>query len=118
MEQKVVSQQIEIFGQVYSIRSASDPESIREVAALVDKRMREVAEQVPMIDLAKIAILAALNIADELRQYRTKAEEGDPGRFAIRAGRLVERLDEILKSSPPGRTDVRSREKLGTLRGT
>ncbi|MCG3193417.1 MAG: Cell division protein ZapA [Thermoanaerobaculia bacterium] len=117
MEQQVVSQQVEIFGQVFSIRSSSDPEAVREVAAYVDKRMREVAEETPAVDLAKIAILAALNISDELRQYRTKAQEGDPGRFADRAGRLVERLDEILKSSPSGGPSFRTREKSGTLRG-
>ena len=52
------------------------------------------------IDAAKIAILTALNISDEFHQYRSKSgSEGDPGRLAKRATRLVEKLDEILKTS-------------------
>ena len=108
--------QVEIFGQTYSVRADGDPTYIRELAAFVDRKMREVSEHAPSVDHAKIAILAALNISDEFHQFRSKALEGDPGRFAGRASRLVEKLDEILKTSPRG-NPARATEVLGTLRG-
>lgn len=110
--------QVEIFGQTYSVRAAGDTDYIRELSSYVDRKMREVAEHAPTVDATKIAILAALNISDEYHQFRTKANEGDPGRFAARATRLVERLDEILKASPPGGPPRPATESIGTLRGT
>ncbi|MBL8112619.1 MAG: cell division protein ZapA [Acidobacteria bacterium] len=107
--------QVEIFGQTYSVRAAGDPAYIEELAQFVDKRMREVADHAPTVDTTKIAILTALNISDEFHQFRSKAQEGDPGRFAQRASRLVERLDEILKTVPRGSSP--GPEMVGTLRG-
>jgi len=119
MERKPNAIQVEIFGQTYSVRADGDPEYIQELASFVDRKMREVAEHAPTVDIAKIAILAALNISDEFHQFRSRAHEGDPGRFATRANRLVEKLDEILKTSSrgiPGK-GIGSNEVLGTLRG-
>ncbi|KAA0252837.1 cell division protein ZapA [Acidobacteria bacterium ACD] len=110
--------QVEIFGQTYSVRAVGDTEYIRELSAFVDRKMREVADHAPTVDATKIAILAALNISDEYHQFRTKAEEGDPGRFAVRATRLVERLDEILKAAPPVGVPQPATESIGALRGT
>ena len=104
--------QVEIFGQTYSVRAAGDPGYIQELAAFVDGKMREVAEHAPTIDATKIAILTALNISDEFHQFRAHATESDPGRFEKRAGRLVEKLDEILKASSRGNAEM-----IGTLRG-
>ncbi len=104
--------QVEIFGQTYSVRAAGDPGYIQELAAFVDGKMREVAEHAPTIDATKIAILTALNISDEFHQFRARANESDPGRFEKRAGRLVEKLDEILKASSRGNAEM-----IGTLRG-
>ena len=67
-----VTTDVEIFGSVYHVRGDDDPEHLREVAALVDRRMREVAEKVTTVDTARIAILAALNIADEFFRCRAK----------------------------------------------
>jgi len=68
--------QVEIFGTVYPVRGNDDPEYLQELAATVDRTMREIAEQVATVDTAKIAILAALNLADEL--YRAKgSQEGE-----------------------------------------
>ena len=115
MEKKPSVVQVDIFGQTYSVRAAGDPDYIRELASFVDKKMREVSEHAPTVDAAKIAILTALNISDEFYQFRTK-QEGDPGRLAKRASRLVERLDEILKTSP-GSPAAAGTELIGTLRG-
>ena len=115
MEKKPSVVQVDIFGQTYSVRAAGEPDYIRELASFVDKKMREVSEHAPTVDAAKIAILTALNISDEFYQFRTK-QEGDPGRLAKRASRLVERLDEILKTSP-GAPVAAGTELIGTLRG-
>jgi cell division protein ZapA (FtsZ GTPase activity inhibitor) len=64
--------QVEIFGQTYSIKVANDPEYIRELAAFVDGRMREVQKGTGTSDVYRIAILTALNITDELHRLRSQ----------------------------------------------
>ena len=117
MEKKSGVTQVEIFGQTYSVRAAGDPTYIKELASFVDRKMREVSEHAPTVDSAKIAILTALNISDEFYQFQAKALEGDPGRLAKRATRLVEKLDEILKTSSRGIPARAGNESIGTLRG-
>lgn len=117
MEEKPTVTQVEIFGQTYSVRAAGDPEYVRELASFVDRKMTEVSRHAPTVDATKIAILTALNISDEFHQYRTKAEAGDPGRFATRAGRLVEKLDQILSAVPQVAPAGAGTESSGSLRG-
>ena len=81
------STSVEIFGQTYNVRGDGDPDYLMELARLVDTRMREVAGQVATVDPMKIAILAALNIADEFSRYRKKREDA--------AGIWIERTEEI-----------------------
>ena len=109
--------QVEIFGQTYSVRAAGDPAYIKELASFVDKKMREVSDHAPTVDATKIAILSALNISDEFYQFRSKLQEGDPGRFAQRAKGLVDKLDEILKTSSRATPAPAGKESTGTLRG-
>jgi len=66
--------QVEIFGAVYPVRGNDDPEYLQELAATVDRTMREIAEQIATVDTAKIAILAALNLADELHRAKSSQE--------------------------------------------
>jgi cell division protein ZapA len=61
---------VEIFGQSYRLRG-EDPEYIHHLAALVDAKMRLVASQGKTVDSLRVAVLAALNLADEL----ARAEE-------------------------------------------
>lgn len=67
--------EVEIFGSVYRVRGRDDSEYLREVATLVDGKMREVARQTASVDTSRIAILAALNIADEYLQSRSTREK-------------------------------------------
>ena len=69
------STEVEIFGQTYNVRGEGDPNYLAELARFVDSRMREVASQVATVDPVKIAILAALNIADEFSRYRKVRDE-------------------------------------------
>ena len=56
---------VEIHGHRYPIRSGLPPEYVAELAAYVDEKMRLAARESPAGDTLKIAVLAALNIADE-----------------------------------------------------
>jgi cell division protein ZapA len=68
------SVRVNIFGQTYSLRSTQGGERVRRVAELVDERMREIASQLAVHDAAKVAVLAALNLADELELVRQHYE--------------------------------------------
>ena len=79
--------EVEIFGQTYNVRGEGDPEYLKELARFVDTRMRDVAAQVATVDPLKIAILAALNIADEFSRYRRRREDA--------VGIWIEKTEEI-----------------------
>jgi cell division protein ZapA len=64
---------VEIFGQEYKIKGDTDPAHMAEIAQYVDNKMREASQGAPVGSLARIGILAALNIADEL--FRERAEK-------------------------------------------
>jgi cell division protein ZapA len=61
---------VRIFDQPYRLRTGRDAGYAERVATLVDGRMREVAAHMTTLDVAKIAVLAALNLADELESLR------------------------------------------------
>src|SRR5436305_5410736 len=66
---------VSIFNQTYSLRSASgDGEHVRRVAQLVDERMRLIASQLAVHDVAKVAVLAGRNFADELEILKDSFE--------------------------------------------
>jgi cell division protein ZapA (FtsZ GTPase activity inhibitor) len=83
------SVQVEILGQVYSIKGMEDHAYIRELAAFCDAKMREVQKGTGTADAHRVAILAALTISDELfnlrRKYRTLEESAEQS-----AARLLE----------------------------
>jgi cell division protein ZapA len=83
---------VEIYDQVYHL-SGQDPNHIRELASRVDAKMRAVAAAGHTADSLRVAVLAALNLADELSQ--AKPSELEPGRD--RAANLRVLLDEVLK---------------------
>lgn len=62
---------VNIYGNDYPIKGNTDVEYIRRVAKYVDGKMKEVFKDVPSDSSLKIAILAALNITDELFKERT-----------------------------------------------
>ncbi len=63
---------VEIFGQDYKIKGVGDPVYINKIAGYVDRKMREIAHSSGIMSQSRIAILAALNIADELHQEKEK----------------------------------------------
>jgi cell division protein ZapA len=89
---------VEIFGETYNVRGEGDPAYLTELARIVDDRMREIAPQVATGDRTKIAILAALNIADEFSRYRRDRETG-VGKWKQRTEQLIDRLGAQLDAS-------------------
>ena len=85
---------VSIMGKDYGIVSQVDPEYIKKAAVYLDEKMREVSENYPNITEAKIAVLAALNITDELFQARREIHTG--GDTEIRIGELARKLSEAL----------------------
>ena len=94
--------QVEIFGHSYTIRGEAQHEYILEVAAYVDRKMREITEKMPVASLSKVAILASLNIADELFKERSQRENDERGLrdLSSQTARLTAVLDEMLQDSP------------------
>ena len=86
---------VDIHGQRYPIRSGLDPEYVARLATYVDEKMRAAAETTPTGDSLRLAVLAALNIADELFRCRDTTLERD-GRLAERARELERLLDRVL----------------------
>ncbi|HEY7354377.1 MAG TPA: cell division protein ZapA [Terriglobales bacterium] len=89
------SVRVEIFDQPYNLRG-TDPEYILRLAEYVDSKMRAVAEQTHTVDSARLAVLAALNIADEYHLLKN-TQDGKSSDSTKRARRLLEALDEVLK---------------------
>lgn len=83
---------VEIYDQIYHL-SGQDTEHIRELAARVDAKMRAVAAQGRTVDSLRVAVLAALNLADELAQ----AGGADALLGHTRAANLRGLLDEVLE---------------------
>ncbi len=90
--------QVQIFGHSYTIRGEADQAYILSVAAYVDRKMREVTEKLPVESLSKVAILASLNIADELFKERSRREKQEE-QLQARAARLNAVLDSVLQDS-------------------
>ena len=88
------SVRVEIFDQAYNLRG-SDPDYILKLAEYVDSKMRAVAEATNTIDTARLAVLAALNIADEYHLLRKKLDGGATD-YQKRAHLLADALDEVL----------------------
>ena len=86
---------VEIFGQRYPIRRALDPEYVQRLASYVDGKIRAAGDSAPSGDPVRLAVLAALNIADELFRHleNTRASAGT---VAERAEELERLLDRVL----------------------
>jgi len=87
---------VTIFGRTYYLRGDGDRRYLEGLAALVDSRMQEVADSTGTADTLKVAILAALNIADESKRARRVGSEGDPVDHRKRLAQIVALLDEAL----------------------
>jgi len=87
---------VEIYNQTYNIRSDGDSEYLTKLADFVDSRMREISSGTLTVDSLKVAILAALHIADELHRMKQTHEQAD-AQLATRSAECAEMLDRLLK---------------------
>ena len=84
---------VTIFGRTYQLRGSDGSGYLDELARMVDRRMREVADSSGTADTTKVAILAALNIADECLQARRSHIDV---MLEERVAPMVARIDEVL----------------------
>ena len=94
MEQASSSIRVEIYDQTYHLRG-SDPDYVLKLAEYVDSKMHQVAAQTATVDSLRLAVLAALNIADELQLVRGKYDNVAT-EYTQRASHLQSALDSAL----------------------
>ena len=66
---------VQIFGQTFTVGGELDEEYVRKLAAYVDEKMRAISDMTPTVDTQKIAVMAALAIADELHNLREERND-------------------------------------------
>jgi cell division protein ZapA len=89
---------VEIFGQTYAVRAGADPSYVEQLAKFVDGQMRDVARTSGAVDSVRIAVLAALNIADEYFRVKSGGETSGT-ELRERAAKLATELDQVLKGA-------------------
>ncbi len=88
--------QISIFGQEYSVKAPADPDYIKKIAEYLDDKMREVQSDFSTTQSStRIAILAGMNITDELFTAR-QSDESDSTEVEEKISSLIELIDDSL----------------------
>ena len=86
---------VEIHGQRYAVRSELEPQYVGELASYVEDKMRQAARELSSADPLRVAVVAALNIADDLFNARAESS-GTEGRLVARAADLERLVDSVL----------------------
>jgi cell division protein ZapA len=89
---------IEIYDQIYNVNAEENEEYLKELAAYVDQKMRDVAQATRTVDSVKVAVLAALNVADELFTARQRQEKIE-GPLRKRVEKCVALVEKALEHS-------------------
>ena len=98
---------VDIYDQIYHLRG-TDPAYIERLAAIVDTKMRAVSAHGGTVDSLRVAVLAALNIADELCTTRQRHDtlagnlQNSQQSLRTRAGSIAHILDEVLEDRKAG----------------
>lgn len=87
---------VEIFDQEYRVKGSLDPEYLQTLAQYVDGKMRLIADRSHNVDSVRVAVLAALNIADEYHQLKSK-NESIAAQVEQKIGECSEVLDRFLQ---------------------
>ena len=98
MSNRMEITRVNIFGREYTIRGAGSPSYIAEIAHYVDMKMRQMNDNATLASTAKVAIFAALNIADELFQKRDQYGEMEESN-SNELTRLADRIEQVLAES-------------------
>ncbi len=94
MEPEKKTFKVNIYGTEYPIRGVADEDYILKVANYVDEKMREIDQKVAVKSALKVAILAALNITDELFRKRIESQEVVE-RYENKISEIITRIEEI-----------------------
>jgi cell division protein ZapA len=95
--------QVEILGQTYAVKSGGDPGYVQKLAAFLDEQMKQTSRDSGAVDSLRIAVLTALNLADECFRLRREIEEGRSRTSTAGAGpddrlaRLTRTLEAALR---------------------
>jgi cell division protein ZapA len=89
---------IEIYDQIYNVNSGQDEEYLKTLADYVDSKMREVADATRIADSLKVAVLTALNIADEMFTLREREKQIE-GPLRKRVEKCVGMVEKALERS-------------------
>ena len=88
---------VEIYGQRYTVNGEADESYVRQLAEMVDKQMKQVAAGMRSATPAKLAVLAAFNIAHELMESERKSRQGEADADR-RMASLMESIDQQMPS--------------------
>jgi cell division protein ZapA len=109
---------VDILGQRYPIRSALDPAYVTRLAGYVDEKMQAALEQNQSADVLRVAVLAALNIADEFFRSRDAQEsreaQEDRGMLAARTAALERLIDGAISLANPAPPPLPADDESGT----
>ena len=98
MPKEPQSIRVVIYDQEYFMRGDLNQEYIQKLATYLDTKMRSIAERTRTVDAVRVAMLAALNVADEYHQLKARYEEVT-NQMDQKVGECTAALDEILKGS-------------------
>ncbi len=93
---------VHIYGQALTLSGDLEPGYVERLAGTVDRKMRALAAQTQTLDTRRLAILAALNLADALEQLQAKAESQPaalPREFASRLEECNRQLESVLSGA-------------------
>ena len=101
MAEKADLVHVEIFGQTYAVKAGGDPAYVEKLAASVDEQMKAVSRASGAVDSVRVAVLAALNLADECVRLRRELEDTRSQPRAARGSsdERVKRLAQALGSA-------------------
>ena len=88
---------VDILGQRYAVKSELDPQYIGELAAYLDEKMRQAAREITSADPLRVAVIAALNVADELFRARADSSSSET-RLLGRAADIEQLVDSVLST--------------------
>jgi cell division protein ZapA len=83
-----------IYDREYALRTSGDPEQLKSLCSGLDKRMREIATSTGAVDTLKVAVLAALSLADDLQRAREELQKLDDsvGRRSLACVSMLDRV--------------------------
>ena len=91
--------QVEVFGQRLNLQGEGEEAYFHELAGYVDAQMRNLAQQTPTSTPTKLAILAAINVTDQLFRQERQRQTGD-AEFERRTQTLVETIEKYFETHP------------------